>query len=76
MRDGPAPGLALLDAVATEPVLRDYHPYAAARAGLLHRLGRGEEAATAYRKALELAGTEPERAFLRRRLAGVEEGLS
>jgi RNA polymerase sigma-70 factor (ECF subfamily) len=68
MRDGPAAGLALLDALSGEPVLRAYHPYAAARADLLHRLGRRAEAAAAYRVALELAGTGPERALLRRRL--------
>ncbi|GAA2495663.1 RNA polymerase sigma factor [Streptomyces thermolineatus] len=68
MRDGPQAGLALLDELADEPELRHYHPCAAARADLLHRLGRLPEAATAYRQALDLVGTEPERAHLRRRL--------
>ncbi|WP_457464431.1 RNA polymerase sigma factor [Streptomyces sp. TE5632] len=68
MRDGPQAGLALLDELAEEPALRRYHPYPAARADLLHRLGRLPEAATAYREALDLAGTEPERDHLRRRL--------
>lgn len=72
MRDGPETGLALLDALAGEPLLRGYHPYPAARADLLHRLGRRPEAAAAYRQALDLAGTEPERAHLRRRLHAVE----
>ena len=45
MRDGPAAGLALLDELAEEPRLRDYHPYAVARADLLARLGRYAEAA-------------------------------
>lgn len=72
MRDGPAAGLALLDELAGEPRLRAHHPYPAARADLLHRLHRLDEAATAYRRALDLAGTEPERAHLRRRLAEVE----
>ncbi|HUQ60093.1 RNA polymerase sigma factor [Lentzea sp.] len=71
MRDGPAAGLALLDQLAGEPKLRDYHPFRAARADLLHRLGRDDEAAQAYREALVLAGTESERAFLRRRLAAI-----
>ncbi|MFI7518853.1 RNA polymerase sigma factor [Micromonospora globbae] len=71
MRDGPAAGLALLDELAGEPRLRAYHPWVAARAELLHRLGRDAEAADAYRRALELAGTEPERSHLRRRLAAV-----
>ncbi|GGP75087.1 RNA polymerase sigma factor [Saccharothrix coeruleofusca] len=68
MRDGPRAGLALLDELAGEPLLRDHHPYPAARADLLHRLGRHAEAAESYREALDLAGTEPERALLRRRL--------
>ncbi|MEU4547297.1 RNA polymerase sigma factor [Nonomuraea dietziae] len=72
MRDGPEAGLALLDELAGEPRLRGYHPYPTARADLLCRLGRFPEAAAAYREALELAGTEPERAHLRRRLHAVE----
>ncbi|TLW93386.1 RNA polymerase sigma factor [Saccharomonospora piscinae] len=68
LRDGPEAGLVLLDELADEPRLRGYHPYPLARADLLRRLGRGSEAAAAYREALELAGTEPERAHVRRRL--------
>ncbi|RSD23935.1 RNA polymerase sigma factor [Amycolatopsis eburnea] len=71
MRDGPAAGLALLDALADEPRLREYSPFPTARGDLLTRLGRHPEAAAAYRDALALAGTEPERAHLRRRLAEV-----
>ncbi|WP_329430203.1 RNA polymerase sigma factor [Streptosporangium sp. NBC_01495] len=72
MRDGPQAGLALLDELAGEPQLRDHHPYPTARADLLHRLGRFPEAAAAYRQALDLVGTEPERAHLLRRLNEVE----
>jgi RNA polymerase sigma-70 factor (ECF subfamily) len=72
MRDSPEAGLALLDELADEPQLRGYHLYPAARADLLRRLGRFPEAAAAYREALDLVGTDPERAFLRRRLASVE----
>ena len=72
MRDGASAGLALLDELAAEPKLRDYHPYRAARADLLHRLGRSAEAAQAYREALALAGTESEQDFLRRRLIAIE----
>ncbi|WP_406632789.1 RNA polymerase sigma factor [Amycolatopsis sp. WGS_07] len=68
MRDGPEAGLELLDGLADEPRLQGYHPYAAARGDLLHRLGRDDEAAAAYREALASAGTEPERAHLRQRL--------
>ncbi|MEV6826645.1 DUF6596 domain-containing protein [Amycolatopsis sp. NPDC051102] len=73
MRDGPAAGLSLLDTLADEPRLRGYGPFSAARGDLLSRLGRSAEAAAAYREALELAGTEPERAHLRGRLAAVSE---
>ncbi|MEV4684725.1 RNA polymerase sigma factor [Streptomyces kurssanovii] len=72
MRDGPEAGLALLDDLADEERLRGHHPYPAARADLLQRLGRLPEAAAAYRQALDLAGTEPERAHLRRRLDALE----
>lgn len=68
MRDGPEAGLALLDALAEEPRLRAYAPYAVARGDLLSRLGRDGEAAEAYREALERTGTGPERAALRRKL--------
>ncbi|MGC4773504.1 RNA polymerase sigma factor [Micromonospora sp. DT44] len=71
MRDGPDAGLALLDGLADDPRLRGYHLYPATRADLLRRLGRLDEAAAAYRDALALVGTEPERAHLRRRLASV-----
>ncbi|MGA4838067.1 RNA polymerase sigma factor [Streptomyces sp. G45] len=72
MRDGPRAGLALLDGLADEPRLRGYGPFEVARADLLHRLGRTAEAAAAYRRALDLAGTEPERAHLRGRLAALD----
>ncbi|MGC4744759.1 RNA polymerase sigma factor [Micromonospora sp. DT201] len=71
MRDGPDAGLALLDELADDPRLRGYHLYPATRADLLRRLGRYDEAAAAYRGALALVGTEPERAHLLRRLASV-----
>ncbi|VVJ20228.1 sigma-70 region 2 domain protein [Amycolatopsis camponoti] len=69
MRDGPAAGLVLLESLAEEPRLREYSPFPAARGDLLTRAGRHTEAAAAYEEALALAGTEPERAHLRRRLA-------
>ncbi len=70
-RDGPAAGLALLEALDGERALRGHHLLPAARADLLRRLGRYPEAADAYRRALELAGSGPERRFLARRLAEV-----
>lgn len=73
MRDGPEAGLALLDTLADEPSLRNHHPYPAARAELLSRLGRIPEAVAAYREALALAGTEPERAHLQARLDALKD---
>ncbi|MGI9208913.1 MAG: RNA polymerase sigma factor [Rhodococcus sp. (in: high G+C Gram-positive bacteria)] len=71
MCDGPESGLALLDGLAGEPVLREHHPYHTARADLLVRLGRDAEAESAFRRALDLAGTEPERRRVRSRLASL-----
>jgi RNA polymerase sigma-70 factor (ECF subfamily) len=71
MRDGPAAGLELIDILARDERLRAYHLLPAARADLLRRLGRYRDAAAAYRRALELVGNEPERAYLDRRLAEV-----
>jgi RNA polymerase sigma-70 factor (ECF subfamily) len=72
MVDGPAAGLALLDGLTADRRLSGYHLLPAARGDLLGRLGRTAEAADAYRQALELAGNEPERAFLRRRLREID----
>ncbi len=69
MAEGPAAGLALMEALRDEPALAGYHLLHAARADMLRRLGRRGEAADAYRRALELARLEPERRFLARRLA-------
>jgi RNA polymerase sigma-70 factor (ECF subfamily) len=66
--EGPAEGLEVLDAVADDPRLARTHLLPATRADLLRRLGRRDEAADAYRAALALARTAPERAFLERRL--------
>ncbi|ORL84975.1 RNA polymerase sigma factor [Prescottella equi] len=73
MRDGPAAGLTLLDELSEEPQLRAHHPYVAARAELLARLGRREEAAAEYRRALDLVGTDPERDHLRNRLQAMTD---
>ena len=69
MVDGPERGLRLIDAIAGRGELREYHLLHAARADLLRRLGRREEAIAAYESALELATVEPERRFLTERLA-------
>ncbi|MGB9430375.1 MAG: RNA polymerase sigma factor [Gammaproteobacteria bacterium] len=69
MRDGPAAGLSLVDALLARGELADYHLAHAARADLCLRLGRIAEARAAYQQALALARQEPERRFLERRLA-------
>ena len=68
MRDGPAAGLALVDAILTRGELEDYHLAHSARADLCRRLGRMADARAAYERALTLARQEPERRFLERRL--------
>jgi RNA polymerase sigma-70 factor, ECF subfamily len=68
MRDGPAAGLELVEALLAGGVLSDYHLAHAARADLYRRLGRTKEARAAYSEALALAKQEPERRFLERRL--------
>jgi RNA polymerase sigma-70 factor (ECF subfamily) len=69
MRDGPAAGLTLIDAILHRGDLADYHLAHAARADLLRRLGRREESGQAYERALALAQQAPERRFLQMRLA-------
>jgi RNA polymerase sigma-70 factor, ECF subfamily len=73
MRDGPAAGLALIDALLGRGVLDDYRFAHAARADLCRRLGRAAEAQASYRRALELTQPGPERRFIERRLAELEK---
>jgi len=68
MADGPERGLRLLDALDARGALPGYHLLPAARADLLRRLGRRDEAASAYRDALALTSLGPERRFLESRL--------
>ncbi len=70
---GPAAGLHLVDELAGE--LDAYRHLHSTRADLLRRLGRLDEAALAYQRALDLATTAPERTFLESRLAEVREPL-
>jgi RNA polymerase sigma-70 factor (ECF subfamily) len=69
MRDGPAAGLPLIDALLARGDLEQYHLAHAARADLYRRLGNAAQARASYRRALELARQEPERRFLEKRLA-------
>jgi RNA polymerase sigma-70 factor (ECF subfamily) len=71
MRDGPAAGLALIDTVLARGDLADYQFAHSARGELLRRLGRKDEARAAYERALALTNQEPERRFLRRRVAEI-----
>jgi len=73
MRDGPAAGLALIDAILARGDLRDYHLAHAAHADLCRRLGKTAQARASYKRALALARQEPERRFLERRLAGLPD---
>ena len=68
---GPSAGLAALDALGGEPQLAGYGYLPAARADLLHRLGRDDEARTAYEEALLLTENGVERQFLAGRLAAL-----
>ncbi len=65
-------GLRLLDALERRGELAHYHLLPAARGHLLARVGRLQEAAAAYRRALALVSNEPERRFLERELARTE----
>ena len=71
MAEGPEAGLAMIATVEDE--LGHYHLMHAARADLLRRLERWDEASSAYERALEAANNEAERAFLKTRLAEVSE---
>jgi RNA polymerase sigma-70 factor (ECF subfamily) len=68
MRDGPSVGLALIDGILARGELTGYHFAHSARADLLRRLGRIDDARVSYLRALELVKQEPERRFLERRL--------
>jgi len=70
-RDGPEAALAQLPSL--DGALAGYPALATARADLLRRAGRREEAAAAYEVAIQQANTEAERRFLQRRLAEVSE---
>jgi len=72
MAFGPEVGLALLERVATDPALRDYHLLPSVRGDLLARLGRDAEAAAEFRRAADLTANETERRLLLHRAAATE----
>jgi RNA polymerase sigma-70 factor (ECF subfamily) len=69
MAEGVERGLTLIDSIGG---LDQYYLFHSARADLLRRLGRNDEAASAYRRAIELAVNPAEKDFLERRCAGLE----
>jgi RNA polymerase sigma-70 factor (ECF subfamily) len=69
MRDGPAAGLPVIEALLKKGELERYHLAHAARADLCRRLGQNAQALASYRRALALTRQEPERRFLERRMA-------
>ena len=73
MRDGPAAGLAAIDAILARGELADYQFAHSARADLCRRLGRTADARASYERALSLTRQEPERRFLERRLRELGE---
>ena len=73
MADGPLKGLKLLDQPVLKQQLSDYYLFHAARADLLRRVGRLNDAGDAYTLALNLCQNERERAFLMRRLVEVSQ---
>ncbi|MEU8107678.1 RNA polymerase sigma factor [Nonomuraea muscovyensis] len=74
MAHGPQAGLDLVESLEASGALPGYHLLPATRADLLRRLHRCDEAAAAYRQALELVTTDSERRFLLRRLAALTLG--
>jgi RNA polymerase sigma factor (sigma-70 family) len=69
MVEGPQAGLVLVDRLAHEPALKDYHLLPNVRGDLLYKLGRYDEARAAFEAAAGLAGNKREQDFLRRRAA-------
>ena len=71
MVDGPRAALGIVDAIAREGTLDEFHLLHATRADLLSRLGAADEAVQSYSRALALTGNDGERRFLERRLREV-----
>ncbi|HXQ17668.1 MAG TPA: RNA polymerase sigma factor [Caulobacteraceae bacterium] len=67
MAQGPAAGLAIVDRLASEPALKNYHLLPSVRGDLLEKLGRREEARAAFEIAAALAGNRRERDLMQRR---------
>ncbi|GLH65915.1 RNA polymerase sigma factor [Geothrix edaphica] len=74
MASGPAAGLELVDALASEPSLREYHLLPSIRGDLLAKLGRAREARAEFQRAAGLARNVRERKLLLDRAAACERG--
>jgi RNA polymerase sigma-70 factor (ECF subfamily) len=72
LSEGLEKGLTEIEAVGESGRLEQYHLYHAARADILRRLGRRDQSAEAYRKALHLANNRVEQQYLKRRLDEVQ----
>mgnify|MGYP001232347275 CR=1 FL=1 len=64
MANGPAAGLALVDALRDDPAMRNYHLLPSVRGDLLARLGRRDEARAEFERAAEMARNAQEKALL------------
>jgi RNA polymerase sigma factor (sigma-70 family) len=67
MAESPQAGLAIVEGLLGEPALKSYHLLPSVRGDLLHKLGRYDEARSAFEAAASLAGNRRERDLLRRR---------
>lgn len=76
MAEGPAPALAIIDALASAPELRNYHLLPTVRGDLLERLGRYDEARVSFEAAANLAANTRERDMLKRRAAAAAESAA
>lgn len=74
MAEGPAAGLELVEALATEPSLKRYHLLPSVRGDLLSKLGRLAEAAAAFEQAVALTRNVKERALMEERAAAARAG--
>ena len=74
MLEGPEAGISLIDAILDRGDLVEYHLSHAARAELCRRLGRAADARESYLRARDLAGQEPERRYLERRIGELASG--
>jgi RNA polymerase sigma factor (sigma-70 family) len=76
MAEGPQAGLAIIDAIAHEPALKNYHLLPGVRGDFLQKLGRLDEARAAFEAAAELAGNRRDRNLMLRRAAEAAAGKS